>query len=54
MYKRKEPKQQEPAIVGSIVGLSKRAKTSSKNFENASNASTSNASTIEGMHNIKF
>jgi hypothetical protein len=50
MYKRKEPKQQEPAIVGS----SKRAKTGSKNFENASNASTSNASTIEGMHNIKF
>jgi hypothetical protein len=46
MHKRKEPKQQEPAIVGS----SKRAKIPSS--ENASNAS--NASTIEGMHNIKF
>jgi hypothetical protein len=53
MSKRKESKQQEPAIVGSIVGSSKRAKiSSSKNFENASNAS--NASTIEGKHNIKF
>jgi hypothetical protein len=53
MSKRKESKQQELAIVGSIVGSSKRAKiSSSKNFENASNAS--NASTIEGKHNIKF
>jgi hypothetical protein len=53
MSKRKESKQQEPAIVGSIVGSSKRAKiSSSKNFENASNAS--NAFTIEGKHNIKF
>ena len=53
MSKRKEFKQQEPAIVGSIVGSSKRAKIlSSKNFENTSNAS--NASTIEGKHNIKF
>ena len=50
MSKRKESKQQEPAIVGSIVGSSKRAKiSSSKNFENASNAST-----IEDKHNIKF
>lgn len=53
MSKRKESKQQEPAIVGSIVGSSKRAKiSSSKNFENVSN--TSNAFTIEGKHNIKF
>ena len=34
MNKRKKPKQQEPVIVGSIVGSNKRAKISSfKNFE---------------------
>ena len=53
MSKRKESKQQEPAIVGSIVGSSKRAKIlSSKNFENISNAF--NTFTIKGKHNIKF
>ena len=53
MSKRKEFKQQEPAIVGSIVGSSKRTKIlSSKNFENAFNAF--NTSTIKGKHNIKF
>ena len=53
MSKRKEFKQQEPAIVGSIVGSSKKAKILSfKNFENAFNAF--NVFTIKDKHNIKF
>ena len=53
MSKRKESKQQESAIVGSIVDFNKKAKIlSSKNFENVSNAS--NVFTIEDKHNIKF
>ena len=53
MSKRKESKQQEPVIVGSIMGSSKRAKiSSSKNFENTSNVF--NVSIIKDKHNIKF